>query len=626
LLRRPALDKAAWLAMAGAGAFLAGQPQLAAMGAYAAIVVVVVARLADRRPEPAAAWGRILAALGIAGALAGLLVAAQLLPTRSLAAASARADLAYSTVVSGALHPVELLRFVVPELFGSPLTGDEWSTLFPRGDGFYLRNQMNSIFVGTPVFLLALWGMIGPTTRRAAAPFTALFVLGVLLAFGSPLARLAWEGVPGFRFSRIDRAGSLIVLAQIVPAALAAASLAGRATRSRRVFGIVAGGVLLAIVAFVATQAGDLPVRLGASAALLPGGVLDAERSALALQRTLIACGFGLASLAAFLGPGGPVAMRWPLAVACIQLFLFASPYRLDRRASEVFPPQPGVESVRELLDQKDPEGAGGGRFVRFARDMPIRPYALSAVLPPSTNVPYRLRDLQGYNALADRRLGDALETAFGENVFSHGIWAGRRIVAPERTASLEHPLLDALSVRAAVSATEFRAAGWSPVPARGLLLARNDEALPRVRFARSGRGVSAAEMETMLRTGALDPRGEVPWVGEGRIAAAPSPGSVELRRDGWNALEIRAEASAEALLVVADSFSPGWRATVDGAEVPVLPVYGLIRGIVVPPGTHDVRLDYSPPGFRTGTALSLLGIVLVGGLLALAGRRPGTL
>lgn len=623
--RRLGPGRSARLALAGAMTFLAGQPQLALHAAYAAALVVLVERAVARDAGARPPIGRVVLALGGAGSLAVILVAAQLLPTRALAELSARADLPYASVISGALHPVEGIRFAVPDFFGSPLTEDEWSILFPLGDGFYIRNQMNSVFAGTPVFLLALYGMTSRRTRRAALPFTALFVVAVLLAFGSPLARVAYEALPGFRIARIDRVGSLAILAQIVPAALAAAELAKAGGRGRRAFGLSVIALAAAGAAFVALSAAKLPALLGADLSLLPRGTLDPETAARVVERTALAAAFAVAAGTVFLLRPSPMAARLPLLLAAAQLFLFASPYRLDRRPEDAFPRAAGVDRLRELLDAD--AASGGGRFVRFGRDMPIRPYALSSVLPPSTNVPYALRDLQGYNALADRKLGEALETAWGENVFSHGIWSGRRIVEPERSESMEHPLLDALAVRAAVSGEPFRAAGWVAEPSTGFRLARNVEALPRVRLVAAGRGVSAGEMNALLRGGRIDPRGEALWVGTGtagggaagdRPASADS-GSARVVTDSWNELEVRVRTEAEAVLVVADSFDAGWRATLDSRPVEILPVYGVVRGIEVPRGNHVVRMRYRPPGFEWGVALSCFGLALAGTALAVA-------
>jgi hypothetical protein len=610
----PTLRRLARLALAGALMFLAGQPQTALHGAYAAALVAGAA-LAVRRSEPVP----VIAAVLGAGALAVLLVAAQLLPTIDLASRSARSVLPYGSVVSGAFHPVEAIRFVVPEFFGTPLTRDEWSPLFPRGDGFYLRNQINALFAGTPVFALALWGMVAARTRRAASPFTALFAVAALVAFGSPLARLAYELLPGFRFSRVDRAGSLVVLAQIVPAALGAADLVRARGTGRRVFGAAVVAAAVAGAWLVERAGSGLPARLGADGAtaaiaLDPGSV---ER---VVTRTRAAALFAAGAGCAFLLPASRFAAGLPLALTIVQLFAFAGPYRGDRAPGDVFPPAPGIARLAEELGLG---GEGGTRFLRFGRDLPVQPYPVSSILPPSTNVPYRLRDVQGYNALADRRLGELLESALGEELFSHGIWAGRRIVEPTRDAALEHPLLDALSVGAVASVDAITAQGWREIPAPGFRLWRNEQALPRVRLAPGGRGVAREEMAAILRDGRFDPRTDVLWPGDGLVVGEVGPhDEAEVLVDSWNELAVRTLSSAGGMLVVADSWAPGWRATIDGAPAEVLPVWGVVRGLAIPAGLHEVVFRYEPPGLRIGIAMSLLGLLAAGTALTVGARR----
>jgi hypothetical protein len=626
LADRPSVGRTMWLALAGALLFLAGQPQIALLGAYATLGVVATSLLVSRSGEGEAAKSPLPVVIAVAGAgaIALLLVSAQLLPTLDLASRSARAVLPYSTVISGAFHPVDVIRFVVPEFFGTPLTGDEWSPLFPRGDGFYMRNQLNSVFAGTPVFLLALWGMTGPRTRRAALPFTVLFIVSVLVAFGSPLARLAYEMFPGFRFSRIDRAGSLVVLAQLVPAALGAADLTRARGAGRRVFG--SGGLVLVVagVWLVARAGTSMPEWLGPEwLGAGPPAALDAESAARLLRRTQVAGLFAAGGAAAFLLPASRLASAIPLALAIVQLFVFAAPYRGDRSPEEFFASTPGIDVLGQAVAGGD---AGGTRFVRFGRDLPVRPYALSSVLPPSTNVPYRLRDLQGYNALTERRLGDTLEDVLGDDVFSHGIWAGRRIVAPTRAAALEHPMIDALSVGAAVGVHPIDAAGWTEVPARGFRVWKNEEALPRVRLATGGQGVSEEDMNDIVRRGTFDPRIDVWWVGEGKVEGRVSPDDdVDVLVDTWNELAVRTSTASRAMLVIADSYGPGWRATLDGIPVEVLAVYGVVRGMAIPAGVHEVVFRYRPPGFGVGVALSLAGLLLAGTGIAFSVGR-GTL
>ena len=584
---RPTARGAAALGVTAALLFLAGQPQTAAHAALAVALVLAVREVAS----PALGGPRMRAAAAFAGgvALAGLVAAVQLLPTADLASRSARAELPYETIVSGAFHPVDAVRLVVEEFFGSPLTEDEWSGFFPRGDGFFVRHQLNSLFAGTPLFFLALFAAFGRRTWRAALPWTVLLVVAVLLAFGSPLARLAHEFVPGFGFSRIDRVGFFAIVAQCVLAAIAAQRIlddAGTGARARRRFG--AGMIAVAAIGAVAV------------------GPLATQRP-LAAERTRVAAAFaGLAGIA-LAGPSAIVAATVPHALAAVQLAFLGAPYRGDRRAEDVFAPHESITTLRAILD----EGDGGGRMMRFGRGH-ARALPLSNVLPPSTNVPYGLRDLQGYNALSDSTLGRTLETAFGEPVFSEGLWAGRRIVEPTGVRALEHPLLDALAVRAVVSDDRTTGAwGWTPVATPGFALLRNDEAQGRVQLHFRGRGVEPDSMAVVLRTGAFDPASEAIWIGEGTVGAADDGvGAVEVLEDRTSRIVIRTETSAPALLVVADSWSPGWIARVDGNLEPILRVWGVVRGIRVPPGSHTVELVYDAPGFRLGAALSLAGLL----------------
>jgi Bacterial membrane protein YfhO len=609
-VRAPGVRSAARLALAGALAFLAGQPQIAMMIAYSAAVYGVVRWALSG--TGVRHGGAVALAAATAGVVAVCLVSAQLLPTMELASRSARARLPWETVVSGALHPVETLRFLVPEFFGTPITGDEWSFLFPRGDSFYGRHQLNSVFAGTPVFLLALVGMVHPRTWRRALPFTVVFVVASLVTFGAPVLK-PFAALPGMSVGRLDRAGCLVVFAQFVPAVLAALALAGGGARSRRAVG---GAMIVAAVAgawLVSAAGSGLPEALGATG---PGsGAGLAAVVAPAAHRTLVAALFAAGAGAALLLPASRLVTSIPFALAALQLFLFAAPYRGDRDPGQVFAATPEIESLRASLG-----GTGGGyRFARVGRTSG-RADPVSAILPPSTNVPHRLRDVQGYNALVDRRLGETLEAATGEPLFSSGIWSGRRIVAPQDGSALTHPLFAALSVREVVEPGRPAGGPSSRAFARSTIRT----ALPRVRLTATGRGVTESGLRDLLAARDLDPAREVVWVGDGR---AGTPGDdlrpPEVLVDGRNHVRVRTNADREAVLVVADSWDTGWRATLDGAPVPILRAWGVVRAVVVPPGVHRVDMEYRPARFLPGAALSLLGLLLALGALATARSRP---
>ncbi|HJQ82799.1 MAG TPA: YfhO family protein, partial [Candidatus Binatia bacterium] len=75
-------------------------------------------------------------------------------------------------------------------------------------------------------------------------------------------------------------------------------------------------------------------------------------------------------------------------------------------------------------------------------------------------------------------------------------------------------------------------------------------------------------------------------------------------------------------LVVVADSFYPGWEARVDDRPTPIFPANVMFRAVAVPAGTHTITFRYRPRAFHLGCALFVLAALAC---LALARRMPLT-
>ncbi len=81
-------------------------------------------------------------------------------------------------------------------------------------------------------------------------------------------------------------------------------------------------------------------------------------------------------------------------------------------------------------------------------------------------------------------------------------------------------------------------------------------------------------------------------------------------------------------LLVVADTWHPGWKAYVDGRESAVAPVGGLFRGVPVRPGARRAAFRYRPAAWAAGLYVSLCGWGIVAGVAgykAALGAAKGT-
>jgi hypothetical protein len=124
-------------------------------------------------------------------------------------------------------------------------------------------------------------------------------------------------------------------------------------------------------------------------------------------------------------------------------------------------------------------------------------------------------------------------------------------------------------------------------------------------------------------RTALIPPDASVPL---GRPAGGQM-GSVEVmgRTAGW--LSLKVVTPADGLLVLSEIDYPGWRATVDGREVPLVRADYTLRGIPVPAGGHGVEITYRPATVTWGGVISAatLGALIVAGLwTALQRRRSG--
>ena len=75
----------------------------------------------------------------------------------------------------------------------------------------------------------------------------------------------------------------------------------------------------------------------------------------------------------------------------------------------------------------------------------------------------------------------------------------------------------------------------------------------------------------------------------------------------------------APALLVMSESYYPGWKAWLDDTPTPIYRTDIAFRGVAVPPGEHVVRMEFRPVILPISACISLAAAML---LLVLAFRR----
>lgn len=93
------------------------------------------------------------------------------------------------------------------------------------------------------------------------------------------------------------------------------------------------------------------------------------------------------------------------------------------------------------------------------------------------------------------------------------------------------------------------------------------------------------------------------------------SLGKVSIDSYQDNSIRISTDNKGEGLLVVADTYDNGWHVYIDNSETRLYEVNGALRGVIVPKGSHSVKLNYWPKSVDIGlkvSFLSCLGMLLL--------------
>lgn len=102
-------------------------------------------------------------------------------------------------------------------------------------------------------------------------------------------------------------------------------------------------------------------------------------------------------------------------------------------------------------------------------------------------------------------------------------------------------------------------------------------------------------------------------------------PGQARIVSDRPGDLTVETDAAASRVLVLTDSYYPGWQVTVDGKPQPILPVDILFRGVILPPGQHRVVFSYRPLSWKIGLGLSTFGVLATAIAFGLMLRQRGS-
>lgn len=570
-----------------------------------ALARIVAERELTRR-EALTRIGVVVAALG-----AGTLAAAAILLPAQLASDGTAGELARrdgASALPGSTLPPEALRALpFPDWWGRPSEG------VIDGPGNY---NERALYAGVLATILALSALIAPDGWRRKAPFAALGAIGLAVAFDVAPVRDAVNALPLFDHVQNQR---LLLWFLLAVSVLAAFGLDRLLRSERRAPTWIALGAA-AVVALLAAgsldlSGGDVGRALHRLTSRFAADTVGSLQLASLLRWTLLAAALALLCLLllrrrriALLG--GAI-----VALAALDMLSFASGYQPIGPADKVLPP---VTPAIAYLQRRADEGRIVGTEYTLASDW-------------STH--YGLRDVRGYDApqpsLSFFRLWRTLNpTQAGWQPFD---LTG---VGPESL-----PVLGMLGARWVVTrpgsmlADRERAALRAVYDGDDATIYRNELAIPRALVAQRVT-LAADEDEELAGVTApgFDPRRTVvaaaadlpPGTAPRQLAGG---GSARVVEEGNARVALRTDSDGQALVLLGDAWADGWSVTVDGRAARAVRADLVLRGVVVPPGEHEVVWSYAVPGLKAGIAASVAGLALLLGWAAavvLARRRAG--
>jgi hypothetical protein len=523
--------------------------------------------------------------------LLALLLGARVGPGRWLAAGTAAAaGIGLGTLVGA----VEILPGLDLAREGTRATHRlDLALLFQFGDPglSVLRDLVTGSALSFGVIGLALAPAALLERRHRTLVFWALTVGGLAFMFSlgpaTPLFRayldlpaLAWFRTP--HRIRVLSDFSLAVLAAVAVAALFERS-DGRPV-TRWLPAVSAGALTLC-----ALLRGSYPATLVGAAAV--GVVLWCDRRAAAALVTL-------AVVEVFLVPASGALLPYDAASAASY-----------RRGADAYAAVAAIQGHARVW------------FVRSALPPPW--------LTPRLATVYGVRSIDDYEPVTLRRQAEYFNFLLEGRTRSGSTFQGRlpEPVGEAWSMMERRRLLDVAGVRYLVGPANTRSmlaiakeAGLTALPAPGpeLSLWENPRAVPRAYVAYHAEPAPAPDVVlARMADPAFDPMRTTYVEGDVVLAGSAPPGhAAEIVRDEEELVEVDATLAAPGLVVLADTYYPRWRASIDGVPASIVPANHLFRAVAVPAGHHRVRFAYDRGSLRLGAGVTVAAALAIGLLL----------
>jgi hypothetical protein len=554
--------------------------------------------------------------LTVGTALAGI----QWIPTLMYLRETSRAmELDMVERMQWSLAPWRLIEFIAPGFFGSPGAGlEKWPVFLWLGGQGTPGLEMPfspSVYVGGGIILLAIAGVLHSRASRIFA-ISSLILLWLALGTNAGAEQLLHSVPVWGKFRYPEKLVGPLTLCLSILAAFGSERLPDRTSRFWIVLAGSAGLASILAAMFLSKWPGFDTMFTGSVAREA------APHARHHLSIGLVYAGLTLASLSGLIAG----ATRWSQLRKGFSVFAtglvflqsaLAAPFAMHAGARNILDEFPllQIKSIGEIPRIATPLERNY-LYPKGLNQFDAQIGAQSHLGAPCYNIASRIDQWNTYTGLRPRRF-DLLISTINNQFGVQSVLAWRRYAITHMI--IKNPYFaDETEVALAASEggvkvlenLEWGFIGWK-VPHRPWATFAEQVILVPVEKEAVDAFIDilARGESTVVLEGASPPKG----LGSGQV--------LDVFR-GSKRVRIEATSPNVGILVVNDSYWPGWRAKIDGKEVPIWRADYLVRAVPWPSGRHVLEMKYEPREVQIGWLVSGCGAIVLITLLMMDWRR----
>ena len=525
--------------------------------------------------------------------IAIFLAAVEFLPAATLAKLSIRSDgLSYVFASDFFLPPKQLISFLLPHFFGSPVTSTYWG----KGNFWTLCGYTGIL----PLVLTFL--ALTCKRNKYVLIFSALGIFALLYAFGpaTPIFPFFYHHIPGFNEFRAPArflyvySFSIAILAGIGVEFLLQKKLSKSILRFLKkikitLFTIGLGGILFSVLCNLLKN----NVQLFEKYILKNSYAVGFNHHIIFQQITFDIFRFGilviLSSLLIMLQIKKTTFVRAGIILVILgDLFFFGIPFYQTKNPQEVFSTPEIVKKI-----QKDK-----GIF---------RVFDLSGkfITPLSHN------HIQSITGLNPTRI-----QAYQDVIFLLGDQRGSPYDVFVDIYTLKNPtLLQLLNVTYVISDKKLTLNGFTEIYHKGYFLYHITNSLPRAYMVPNAKVIKDKDelLQNLVKKD-FDPRSLILLENNPNVPLTNKTvfKEVPVTMSDYDTISLSTNLSSPGFLVISEVWYPGWKAYDNGKEIPIYKTDSILRSVSVSKGKHTIIFVFDPLPYTIGFIISTTSLLLL--------------